>query len=159
MPPLQGRGTAGRLTQGQWWRGHRFGGDESLDEGCFAPAGATFFRSAAKEGKDAPGEPFHKGSPGPLLTAKGAPPPLDPPLLDERRGFTGDDGRCPLPRHCETSPQAGRGNPLFLPHVRIPSRHPAVLSLHERPAQGRSFSIPAPENFPAPHCNICPSVV
>ena len=44
------------------------------DEGNFAPAGATFFRSAAKEGKDAPGEPFHKGSPGPLLTAKGLRP-------------------------------------------------------------------------------------
>ena len=63
------------------------------DEGYFAPAGATFFRSAAKEGKDAPGEPFHKGSPGPLLTAKGAPPPLDSPLLDEGRGLTGGDGR------------------------------------------------------------------
>ena len=48
--------------------------DGSLDEGCFAPAGATFFRSAAKAGKDAPGEPFHKGSPGPLLTAKGLRP-------------------------------------------------------------------------------------
>ena len=44
------------------------------DEGYFAPAGATFFRSAAKEGKDAPGEPFHKGSPGPFLTAKGLRP-------------------------------------------------------------------------------------
>ena len=49
----------------------------------------------------------------------------------------------PSPVIATTSPQAGRGNPFFLPHVRTPSRHPAVLSLHERPAQGRfSFSRP-----------------
>ena len=70
----------------------RCGGDEGReqDEGCFAPAGATFFRSAAKEGKDAPGEPFHKGSPGPLLTAKGLRPIGSPAGV---YGRTRDEGR------------------------------------------------------------------
>ncbi len=66
------------------------------DEGCFAPAGATFFRSAAKEGKDAPGAPFHKGSPGPLLTAKGLRPIGSPARVYGGRwtkGFTGGKAR------------------------------------------------------------------
>ncbi len=44
--------------------------------------------------------------------------------------------------------QAGLAIRSFCPHVRTPSRHPAILPFHERPAQGRSFSFPAPKNSP-----------
>ena len=46
---------------------------------------ATPFLSAEKWGKDAPGGPFHKGPPGPLLTAKGLRPIGSPAGFYERR--------------------------------------------------------------------------
>ena len=65
-----------------------------MNESAFAPAGATFFRSAAKEGKGAPGEPFHKGSPGPLLTAKGLRPIGSPAGVLRRTRDEGRGERC-----------------------------------------------------------------
>ena len=68
------------------------------DEVYFAPAGATFFRSAAKEGKDAPEGTYFEAVPSglPPRRPRGLRPPLD------SLGFTGDEGRgtrdCPLRR-------------------------------------------------------------
>ena len=94
-------------------------------------------------------EPIPKAVPFGILPHRpGGCGPLEIPGGLRRTGDEGFRGTGDLLRHCETSPQAGRGNPFFLPHVRTPSRHPAVLFLHERPAQGRSFSIPAPRKFP-----------
>ncbi len=120
--------------------------------------GRRFFRSCRSDllsqrgerrQRRAQGNLFRGGSLGnPSPTTKGAPPPLDSPLLDERRGFTGDDGRCPLPRHCETSPQAGCGNlsplpprPRTMPASRLPC--PARAS---RP--GALFLFPPPKISP-----------
>ena len=99
--PAGGDGTELRAAEAsgeyaETWRIARCGGDErrEQDEGYFAPAGATFFRSAAKEGKGAPGEPFHKGSPGPLLTAKGLRPIGSPAGVYEGRRMEASNFRC-----------------------------------------------------------------
>ena len=105
-------------------------------------------------------EPIPKAVPFGILPHRpGGCGPLEIPGGLRRTGDEGFRGTGDLLRHRETSPQAGRGNPCLLPQISAPCRPLPSSLLHERPAQGRSFSFPAPENFAAPHCNICPPVV
>ncbi len=88
------------LPDGRGLRGRGFarcGGDERREQdGGFSRCGATpFLLAEKKRGKEtAQGNLFRGGSLGnPSPTTKGAPPPLDSPLLDEGRGCSAAAGR------------------------------------------------------------------
>ena len=157
--PLKGEPSfASPLGEGDRWPSHarpvversplRRGREQ---DGGFSRCGATpFLLAEKKRGKETAKGDLFRGGPlwTPSPTTKGAPPPLDPLLLDERRGFTGDDGRCPPP------PSLPRPTRRLAVAIRPPcptsAHHPAILPFSpftSVPPRG-ALSLFPPRKFP-----------